>query len=62
MMKFIETKISVKRISCRGARSAVRFGFEAKSHQNCKITKHVVWFGLVDFNKIQTKPNQTNAR
>jgi len=41
---------------------AVWFGFEVKSHPNRKIKKYAVWFGSVDFeNKIQTKPNQTNA-
>jgi len=41
----------------RGVRGAVWFGFEGKSHPNCKIKKHAVWFGSVDFkNKIQTKP------
>jgi len=33
----------------RGVRGAVWFGFEVKSHPNCKINKYAVWFGSVNF-------------
>jgi hypothetical protein len=33
----------------RGVRGVIWFGFEAKSHPNCKINKYAVWFGSVDF-------------
>jgi len=43
--------------SCRGVCGAVWFGFEGKSHLNCKIKKHAVWFGWLTL-KITSKPNQ----
>jgi len=36
-------------VDYRGARGAVWFGFEAKSHPNRKTNKYAVWFGSVDF-------------
>jgi len=36
-------------INCRIVCGAVWFDFGAKSYMNCKIKKHAVWFGSVDF-------------
>jgi hypothetical protein len=38
-----------------GDRDAVLFGFEHKSHLNCEIKMHAVWFGWF-LKVIQTKP------
>jgi len=44
-------------VTYRGVRSAVWFGFEAKSHLNRKIINYAVWFVSVDFkNKNRTNP------